>query len=56
MFVRVAVLLKTFSKGETPKWSYKIYINTEIFNDTIPTYHIDKVPERYNEALLRKTE
>ena len=31
---------------------YKI---TEIINDTIPTYHIDNLPERYNEALLKKT-
>ena len=37
-------------------WSYKLYKVTEIINDTIPTYHIEKLPERYNEALLKKTE
>ena len=36
-------------------WSYKLYRITEIINDTIPTYHIDNLPERYNEALLKKT-
>ena len=54
--VRVADLKKTFSKGDTTNWSYKLYKITEIFNDTIPTYHIDNLPERYNESLLKKTE
>ena len=54
--VRVADLKKTFSKGDTTNWSYKLYKITEINNDTIPTYHIDNLPERYNEALLKKTE
>ena len=46
---------KTFSKGDTTNWSYKLYKITEIFNDTIPSYHIDNLPERYNESLLKKT-
>ena len=25
-------------------------------NDTIPSYRIDNLPERYNEPLLKKTE
>ena len=54
--VRVADLKKTFSKGDTTNWSYKLYKNTEIFNDTIPSYYIDKLPERYNESILKKTE
>ena len=54
--VRVADLKKTFSKGDTTNWSYKLYKITEIINDTIPTYHIDNLPERYNESLLRKTD
>ena len=37
-------------------WSYKLYKLTEIINDTIPSYRIDNLPERYNEALLKKTE
>ena len=37
-------------------WSYKLYKNTEIINDTIPSYKIDNLKERYNESLLKKTE
>ena len=54
--VRVADLKRTFSKGDTTNWSYKLYKITEIINDTIPSYHINILPERYNEALLKKTE
>ena len=54
--VRVADLKKTFSKGDTTNWSYKLYKITEIINDTIPTYKIDNLKERYNESLLKKTE
>ena len=54
--VRNADLKKTFSKGDTTNWSYKLYKNTEIINDTIPSYHIDNLPERYIESLLKKTE
>ena len=54
--VRVAVLKKTFSESDTTNWSYELYKITKIINDTIPSYHLDNFPERYNEALLRKTE
>ena len=54
--VRVADLKKTFSKGDTTNWSYKLYKITEIINDTIPAYEIDYLPERYNEALLKKSQ
>ena len=53
--VRVADLKKTFSKGDTTNWSYKLYKITEIINDTIPSYRLDNLPERYNESLLKKT-
>ena len=53
--VRTADLKKTFSKGDTTNWSYKLYKITEIINDTIPSYKIDNLPERYNESLLKKT-
>ena len=49
-------LKKTFSKSDLTNWSYQLYKITEIIIDTIPTYHIDKIPERYNEVLLKKTE
>ena len=54
--VRVADLQKTFSKGDTTNWSYTLYKVTEIINDTIPSYKIDNLKERYNELLLKKTE
>ena len=54
--VRTADLRKTFSNGDTTNWSYKLYKITEIINDTIPNYHIDNLPERYKESLLKKTE
>ena len=53
--VRVADLKRTFSKGHTTNWSYKLYKITEIINDTIPSYKINNLPERYNESLLKKT-
>ena len=54
--VRTADLKKTFSKGDTTNWSYKLYKITEIVKDTVPAYKIDDLKERYNEALLKKTE
>ena len=54
--VRTADIKKTFSKGDTTNWSYKLYKITEIINDTIPSYKIDNLKERYNESLLKKTE
>ena len=54
--VRVADLKKAFSKGDTTNWSYKLYKITEIVNDTIASYKIDNLPERYNESLLKKTD
>ena len=54
--VRTAELKKTFSKRNTTKLSYKLYKITEIINDTIPSYKIDNLKERYNESLLKKTE
>ena len=54
--VRVADLKKTFSKGDTTNWSYKLYKITEIINETIPSCHLDNLPERYNDSLLKKTD
>ena len=54
--VRTIDLKKTFSMGDTTIWSYKLYKITEIIKDTIPKFKIDNLPERYNEALLKKTE
>ena len=54
--VRTADLKKTFSNGDTTNWSYKLYKITERINDTIPSYRLDNLSERYNESLLKKTE
>ena len=54
--VRTADLKRTFSKGDTTNWSYKLYKITEIIKDTIPSYKLDNLKERYNESLLKKTE
>ena len=56
VLVRVADLRNTFSKEDTTNWSYKLYKITEIINDTIPSYKINTLPERYNQSLLKKTE
>ena len=54
--VRTAELKRTFSKGDTTNWSYKLYKIIEIINDTIPSYRLDNLPERYNQSLLKKTD
>ena len=54
--VGTADLRKTFSKGDTTNWSYKLYKIAEIIIDTIPSYHIDNLKERYNESFLKRTE
>ena len=54
-FVRITDLRKTFSIGKSTNWAYKLYEITEIIIGPIPSYPIDKVPERCNEASLKKT-
>ena len=54
--VRTADLKRTFSKSDATNWSYRIYKITEIISDTKPACKIDNLQERYNEALLKKTE
>ena len=51
-FVRTADIKRVFSKGDSTNYSYKLYTITEIIHDTIPSYSIDYLPERYNENLL----
>ena len=33
---------------------YRLFKVTEIIKDTKPAYKIDKLPERYNESLIKK--
>ena len=54
--VRTADKRNIFSKSDTTNWSNKLYTITEIIDDTIPSYRINYLPERYNEALLRKSQ
>ena len=54
--VRTEDLERTFSKGDTINWSYKLYKITVFVNVILPSYGLDNLPERYNEALLRNRE
>ena len=53
--VRTADTRNIFSKGDSTNWSYELYTITEIIDDTIPSYHINFLPERYYEVLLKKS-
>ena len=53
--VRTADIKRVSSKGDSTNWSYKLYTITEVIHDTIPSYRIDYLPERYNENLLLAT-
>ena len=53
--VRTADTRNFCSKSDSTNWSYKLYTITEIIYDTIPSYRIDFLPERYDEALLKKS-
>ena len=53
--VRTADIKRVFSKGDSTNWSYEIYTITEIIHDTIPSYRIDYLLERYIEILLLPT-
>ena len=50
--VRTADIKKVFSKGDSTNYSYKLYKISEVIHDTIPSFRIDYLPERYNENLL----
>ena len=49
--VRTAHIKKVFSKRDNTNYSYKLYTIMEIIHDTIPSYRINYLPERYNENL-----
>ena len=53
--VRTADIKRVFSKGDSTNYSYKLYTITEVKHDTIPSYRIDYLTERYNENLLLPT-
>ena len=51
--VRTADIKKVFSKGDSTNFSYKLYTITEIIHDTIPSYRINYLPERYNKIMKK---
>ena len=53
--VRTADIKRVFSKGDSTNYSYNLYTITEVIHDTIPSYRINCLPERYNENLLLPT-
>ena len=53
--VRTADIKSVFSKEDSTNYSNKLYTITEIIHDTISSYRIDNLPERYNENLLLPT-
>ena len=53
--VRTADIKRVFSKGDSTNYSYKLYTITEIIHDTIPSYRLNYLPERYNQNLLPPT-
>ena len=53
--VRTGDIKRVFSKGDSTNWSYKLYTITEVIHDTIPSYRLNYLPERYNENLLLPT-
>ena len=53
--VPTADIKRVFSKGDSTNWSYKLYTITEVIHDSIPSYRLNYLPERYNENLLLPT-
>ena len=55
LLVRTADIKRVFSKEDSTNYSYKLYAITEVIHDTIPSYRINYLPERYNQNLLLPT-
>ena len=53
--VRTADIKNVFSKGDSINWKNKLHRVNEIIHDTIPSYKINYLPERYNQNLLLHT-
>ena len=46
---------RVFSKGDSTNWSYISYTKNQILFDTIPSFRINYLPEKYNENPLKST-
>ena len=53
--VRTIDIERVFSKGDSTNYSYILHTITEIIHDTIPSYRINYLPDRYNQKLLLPT-
>ena len=53
--VRTADIKNVFSKVDSTIYSHKLYFITEVIQDSIPSYRVNYLPERYNENLLLPT-
>ena len=53
--IRTADIKNVFSKRDSTNYSYQLYAITEVIHDTVPSYRINYLPERYNENLLLPT-
>ena len=53
--VRTADIKRVFSKGDSTNYGYRLYTITEIIHNTIPSYRINYLPERYNQNSLLPT-
>ena len=55
-FFRIADVKRVFSKGVSTNWSYKLYTTTEVIHDTIPSFRLNFLPEKYNQNFLLPTQ
>ena len=53
--VGTADIKRVFCMGDSTNNSYEVYILVEVKHDTIPSYRINYLPERYNKILLLPT-
>ena len=53
--VRTADIKKVLSKRDSTNHRHELYTVTQMIYDSIPTYRINYLPERYNENLMRST-
>ena len=54
--VRTADILKVFSQGDSTNWSFRFYTITEVNHDTITSYSIKVLPEKYIKSLSKRTQ
>ena len=54
--VRTSDKNHNFFKSDTTRWSYKLHTLAEVIKDTLKFYHLNKLPERYNEELFKRSD